>query len=453
MLRGIVRGIMLFIMILLEGFMVKSVVDSVWFFSGLDPKGLSSLITIVAMAFSATFLIPFNSSFKKRARGFIKELLLFLLIWLSTAFAAALLRSPQYIQIGFLASLPYVFLRLGAFPGAGGIRLRMLCGEQSVEPGGQTLLLSVAPVPKAVFLQGFGLKGFTMLLKGRTKLRLRLPEDVFIKSFKHRQTLELWGSLSSLVKTVRENLAEGVAILCEARPRKGSFKTRIEIASDNPFALRRLVEGLSRLRPVQDGGLEQVLEEWCSLKPCVKPVSEELGLGLNQGSLAGRMLIAGDTRDAEKLALQICLSQLRRDSIVLVMGAGVEEGSEDGAEKLLVEKGFRLREKPVKTYRGRDRVEVVFVESASNRALLRKTSSKPVVAVWFRSRVQGLAIDAPVEVLTSKDPCPHPGFKADRMILVNCGRGLAESFLPSRYGFALQGRTVLVSQRGVRILG
>lgn len=456
MLRGIGRRILMLIIILLSGVLVKNLIDSFWRFSGLDPKGLPSLIVIVTMMFSATFLIPLKSSFKNRVKRVFKEVLLFLLIWLAASFSAAILHSSSYIQIGFLLALSFFFFRLGAFPRVRRIGLRILCEEQPVELRAHTLLLSVAPVPKAVFLHGFGLKETARILKEGARIRLRLPEDVFMKSFKNRQTLEFRGSLSSLVETVRENIADGTAIMCEARPHEDSFKIKVEIASDSLQALRRLVESLSRLSPGPERSVEHALEDWRSLKPCVKPVSEALGFSLNPEPLAGRILIAGDRRDAEKLALQICLSQLRRDSIVLVTDDGEKpgdgSGSENGVEKLLVEKGFRLRKKPVKTYRGRDGAEVVFADSSSNKPLLKKISSKPVVAVWLRNRVQGLTVDAPMEILTSGEPQAHSGFEANSMILVNCERRLVESFLPFRYGFALEGKTVLVSQKGVRIL-
>lgn len=50
------------------------------------------------------------------------------------------------------------------------------------------------------------------------RIHLRLPKDVFIKSFKHRETLRLEGSLSTLVETVMESFAEECAILCEVKP-------------------------------------------------------------------------------------------------------------------------------------------------------------------------------------------------------------------------------------------
>ncbi len=451
MFRGIGRRILMLMIILLAGVLIKNLVDSVWRVSDMDSKGLSSVITLVIMAFSATFLIPFKGSFKNRVRGFFKEVLLFLLIWLAASFSAALLHSPSYIQIGFLLALPYVLFRLGALPSIGRIRLRVLCEEQPVKLKGHVLLLSVAPFPKIVYLHGFSLKRIIRVLNGGARIVLRLPEDVFIKTFKHRQTLELQASLSSLVETVRGNLADEAAILCEARLHEDFFKIRVEIASDSLQVLGKLVENLRRLSPGPEGSIERALERWRALKPYAKPVSDPLGRALYPDPITGRLLIAGDRRDSEKLALQICLSQLRRNSMVLIMDCKERPGDE--VEKGLVEKGYRLREKPVKTYRGHGGVEVVFANSASNKALLKKISSKPVVAVWLRNHVQGLRVSTPVEILTSNEPHAHSDFEANNMVLVNCERKLAESFLSFRHGFTLEGRTVLVSQKGVRILG
>ncbi|MEM3647396.1 MAG: hypothetical protein QW334_04545 [Thermofilum sp.] len=455
MLRGLIRKILVLMTILVAGALVKSLIDSAWRSLGLDPKGLSSLITIVIIGFSATLLIPLKGSFKNRVRGLFKGLITFLSIWVAAAFSAAILHISSYIQIGLILALTYVFLRLRTFTRLGGIRLRILCEKQPVKLEGYTLLLSVAPVPKAVFLDGFSVRGAMRVFKGEARARLRLPEDVFMESFKHRQTLELRGSLSSLAEKAGEILPDGAAILCEAKPSGNSFKIRVEIASDSPQSLKRLSEKLRRLSPEPVGSVEHALEKWCSLKPCVKPVSEVLGYSFDTDLLTGRLLIVGDSERAEKLALEICLTQLRRNTVVLVTGGEGKagDGLGDGVDKMLAEKGFRLSEKPVKTYRGRDGVEVVFAGNASSKALLKKTSSKPVVAAWLRNSNQCLMINAPVEVLTLGEPNAYLDFEAGGMILVECERSLAESFLPFRYGFAIEGKTALVSRKGVRILG
>lgn len=439
------KKILMLVAVLLAGAFVKNVIDLFWHFSGLDTKGLSSLISLLTMAFLTTFLIPL----KTRVKNIFKEALVFSSIWLAFSFSVALMRNPSYIQIGFLIAVPYASFRLGVFPKVGKIRPRILCEEQPSELRGHALFLSVAPIPKTIFLHGFSLKSIILVLKRKARFCLRLPEDIFMNSFEHHQMLELRGSLSNFVEIVRENLEDGSAVLCEARFHKGSFRMRVEISSDSLHDLRRLAESLNELNPSPDWDIERTLEAWRLLKPCAKPIPGTSGFP-NAGILAGRLLIVGDNGNAEKLALKICLSQLRKNSMVLVMdGKGRDgDGPWEEVEGLLTENGFRP-EKSVKTYRGRCGTEVVFADDLSNKALLKKISSKPIVAVWFRDRVEDL-VDAPIEVLTSKRPYTHTNFEANSMILVNCERSLIESFLPLRQGFVLEGKTILISQKGVR---
>lgn len=453
MFRRIVK-ILMFIILLLAAAAFKNVIDSAWHVStGLDSNGLSSLITLVILAFSSTLLLPLGNTTRKRVRRFFKEALIFLSIWLAASFSAALLHQPKHVSIGFIPALLYVFFRLGLIPSIG---FRIICENPPEELKDHVVHLSVAPTPKVVFLQGFRLTGLLKVLKGEARIRLKHPENVFIKSFKHCQTLELRGSLSSFVRRIEESLTYEAAILCEASPRKSFFNFKVKIASDNSQALRSIVENLSRLDSDHDENFEIALEKWRALNPCVKTVSGALDeAGLKPSWVTGRLLIAGEQENAEKLALQICLSQLRRNTMIII--SCDEESERDSLFQNMVgetlrEKGFRFFEKPVKTWRTRNGMEIVLANSISNRALVKKVSSKPVVAVWLRNSAKGFETGAPVKILTSREPYLHLDFEADNIMLVDCDRRLVENFLPARHGPALEGRTVIVSAGEVRVL-
>ncbi|MEM4169027.1 MAG: hypothetical protein QXY99_02950, partial [Thermoproteota archaeon] len=189
-----------------------------------------------------------------------------------------------------------------------------------------------------------------------------------------------------------------------------------------------------------------------SLKPYVNPAPELLDL--NPSRLAGRLLIVGEEKGTEDLALQLCLSQLRRNTMIIIVDVKGRTGDE--LKRRLVEKGFRptgsrLRKKPVETYRCNGGMEVVFADEASGEALLEKPLSKPVAAIWFRGHARNLGVNAPIEILTLKKPRVCSGFEADNVILMGCRKEHVESFLPAR-GLAFEKRTVLVSKQGVRVL-
>lgn len=453
MFRGIFK-ILKFIIILVAAALFKNLMDWIWRVStGLDSNGLSSLITLLILAFSFMLLLPLGGPVKKKVRGFFNEVLVFLSIWMAASFSAALLHQPRHVPIGFIPALLYFFFRVGLIPSIG---FRIICEDPLEEAEDHVILLSVAPTPSVAFIHGFGFSGFLKVLKREARILLKHPENVFIESFKHRQTLELKGSLSSFVRRIEASLTHESAILCEASPRKGFFKIKVKIASDNLQALRSIVEKLSTLDSNHDENTEIALDKWRTLNPCVKPVPRALGeTDLKPSWITGRLLIAGDQENAEKLALQICLSQLRRNTMIVVSCS--EEELRDSlfqnmVGKTLGERGFRFFEKPAKTWRARNGMEIVLANNLSNNALMKKASSKPIVAVWLRNSVQGFEFNAPVKILTSQEPYPHPGFEADNVMLTECSRRLAECFLPTGHGIALEGRTIMVSAREVRVL-
>jgi hypothetical protein len=451
---SIIKTILKLAAVLLSGSFVKRLLDSIGYSLGLDLGGLTSLIALAVMAFLAVSLLFPRKYFKDNARKAFKRAFSFLLIWLIASLFSALFRIRYYTQIGFIVAFLYVVFTVRESTNAK-VRLsglRIVCKEESVQPEDHTILLSLAPVPKVAFLHGFGLRGLLKVLRGKARLHLKLPEDAFMESFEHRQTLKLKGSLSSLVEAVGKSVTGNIAILCEAKPNRELME--VEVASDNTQALEGFMKILRGAGPGSGQGIQQALEEWLSLKPYVMPVPELLDL--NPSQLAGRLLIVGARRDAENLALQLCLSQLRRNSMAIIMDVkGRSEDAGDEIKRKLVEGGFRpsknrLRKKPIKTYRYHDGMEVVFAYEPSGEALL-KTLSKPVAAIWFRGLARNLDVNAPIKILTLKKPGVRSGFEADNLILMDCKKELVESFLPSR-GFAFEGRTVLISQQGVRVL-
>ncbi|MGB9717731.1 MAG: hypothetical protein ACPL4E_04750 [Thermoproteota archaeon] len=449
---SIIKTVLKLAAVIVSGSLVKRLLDSIGRSLGLDLGGLTSLIAVAAMGFLAMSLLFPRKYFKNGLRRVFKRVFSFLLIWFMAAFFSALFHTGYYTQIGFVAAFLYVVLTVRKPPNTG-IRLRIVCEEEPAKPEDHTILLSLAPAPRVAFLHGFGPAGLLKVLTGRARLSLKLPEDVFIESFEHRQTLKLKGSLSSLVEAVVKSVASGVAILCEAKPARELMK--VEVASDNPRALEGFTEMLRRVGAGSGQGVRQALEEWRSLKPYVTPVPELLDL--NPVRLAGRLLIVGEERDAEGLALQLCLSQLRRNSVSLVVEVKGRTGDTgDEVRRRLVEKGFkhignRLLKKTVETYRRRDGMEVVFADEPSGGALLKRKLSKPVAAIWLRGLARNIDVNAPIKILTLRKPWVCSSFEADNVILMGCKKELVESFLPSR-GFALEGRTVLISQQGVRVL-
>ncbi|NHV99880.1 MAG: hypothetical protein HA496_09610 [Thaumarchaeota archaeon] len=450
---SIVKTILKLVAVIVSGSLVKKLLDSIGYSLGLDLGGLTSLITVAAMVFLTIYLFSPGKYFKNGLRRVFEKVFSFLLIWLTAAFSSALFHTKYYTQIGFVVALLYIVLTIRK-PVNIGIRLnrlRIVSKEEPAQPEDHMILLSLAPVPRVAFLHGFGPSGLLKLLTGGARLSLKLPEDVFIESFKHRQTLRLKGNLSTLVEAVGKGVTGSIAILCEAKPAREFMK--IEVASDNPQALEGFTEKLKETGPGSQHGVRRALEEWLSLKPYVTPVPELLYP--NPILLAGRLLIVGERRNAEDLALQLCLSQLRRNSVSLVV-EGRAGNVEDDVRMRLVEKGFkpsgnRLLKKPFETYRCRDGMEVVFADKPSGGAFLKKKPSKPLVAVWFRDLVQNLDVNAPIRILTLGKPWACSSFEADSIILIGCEKELVESFLPSR-GLALEGKTVLVSRQGVRVL-
>ncbi|MBO3832500.1 MAG: hypothetical protein FGF51_03830 [Candidatus Brockarchaeota archaeon] len=452
---GIIKTVLKLAAVLLSGSLVKRLLDSIGYSLGLDLGGLTSLISMVVMAFLTMSLLFPRNYFKENVRRIFKGAFSFLLIWLMSALFLDFFRIKHYTQIGFIAaSLCVVFVTRKSLNAK--IRLselRIVCEEEAVQPEDHTILLSLAPVPKVAFLHGFDLGGLLKVLRGKARFHWKLPEDAFMESFEHRQTLKLKGSLSSFVEAVGKSATGNTAILCEAKPSRQLMK--VEVASDNPQALEEFKKILKEAGQGSGQGLRQALEEWLSLKPYIMPVPWLIDL--NPSRLAGRLLIVGERRDAEDLALQLCLSQLRRNSMAIVVDVkGISEDTEGEMKKTLVERGFkpsknRLRKKPVKTYRHHGGMEVVFANGPSDEALLKKTLSKPLAAIWFRGLAGNLDVKAPIEILTLEKPWIRSGFEADNIILMHCKKELIESFLPSR-GFALERRTVLISQQGVRVL-
>ncbi|MEM2946232.1 MAG: DUF4199 domain-containing protein [Thermoproteota archaeon] len=449
---SIVKTVLKLGAILLSGSLVKSLLDSIGHFLSLDLGGLTSLIAIAVMAFLTMFLLLPRKYFKESFRTAFKRGFSFLLIWLVAALLSALFHIKYYNQIGFIAAFLCLVLFTRESPNSKIrlSRLRIVCEEEHIIPEDHAILLSLAPVPRVAFLHGFSLGGLLRVLRGRARLRLRLPEDAFIESFEHRQTLKFKGSLSSFVETVGKSLPSNTAILCEAKPSMGLMK--VEVASDDPQALEEFKKTLSEAGPGSGQDIRQALEEWLSLKPYVNPAPEMLDL--NPSRLAGRLLIVGEEKGAEDLALQLCLSQLRRNTMIIIVDAKGRTGDE--LKRRLVEKGFRptgsrLRKKPVETYRCNGGMEVVFADEPSGEALLKKTLSKPVAAIWFRGHARNLGVNAPIEILTLKKPRVCSGFEADNVILMGCRKEHVESFLPAR-GLAFEKRTVLVSKQGVRVL-
>ncbi|MGC8831727.1 MAG: hypothetical protein ACP5PQ_04030 [Thermoproteota archaeon] len=454
MFRWIVK-IVKIVIILVAAALFKNLIDLVWRVStGLDSNGLSSLITLVIIAFSFTLLLPLGNPGRKRVRRFFKEAFVFLFIWTAASFSIALLHQPKHALIGFIPTFLYFSFRRGLVPNIG---FRIICENPVEEVKAHVLLLSVAPTPRVAFLHRFNPTGLLKVLKKEARIRLKQPENVFIKSFKHRQTIELNGSLSSFVSRVEASLTHETAILCEASPYKGFFKIKVKIASDNSQVLRNIVEKLSKLDSNYDENVEIALEKWCALNPCVKTVSNTLGeTQLKPSWITGRLLIAGDQEKAEKLTLQICLSQLRRNTMIIIWCSEEELDRKSFFQNMigetLREKGFRFYEKPIETWRNHDGMEIVLANSVSDNTLIKKASSKPVVAVWLKNSIRDFEFDAPVKILTSQEPYPHPGFEADNVMLMECSRRLAEWFLPAGHEIALEGRTVMVSAGEVRVL-
>lgn len=452
---GIIKTVLKLGAILLSGSLAKSLLDSIGHFLGLDLGGLTSLIAIAVMAFLTMSLLLPRKYFKDNFRMAFKRVFSFLLIWLMAALFSGLFHIRHYTQIGFIAAFLCLVFVMRESPNSKIrlSRLRIVCEEEHAKPEDHAILLSLAPVPGVAFLHGFSLGGLLKVLRGRARLRLKLPEDAFMESFEHRQTLKFKGSLSSFVEAVGKSLPGNTAVLCEAKPSRGLMK--VEVASDSPQALEEFNKTLSEAGPGTGQDIRRALEEWLSLKPYVTPAPELLDL--NPSRLAGRLLIVGERKGAEDLALQLCLSQLRRNTMTIIVDVKGRPGdAEDEVKRRLVEKGFRpsrnrLRKKPVETYRCHDGMEVVFTDEPSDEALLKKTFSKPVAAIWFRGIARNLGVNAPIKILTLKKPWVRSSFEADNVILMGCGKELIESFLPSR-GFAFEGRTVLVSKQGVRVL-
>ncbi|MCX8182902.1 MAG: hypothetical protein N3F08_00565 [Crenarchaeota archaeon] len=452
---SIIKTVLKAVAVLLSGSLVKSLLDSIGHSLGLNLGGLTSLIAIAVMAFLTMSLLFPRKYFKDDVRRAFKKAFSFLLIWLMAALFSALFHIRYYIQIGFIAAfLSFVFV-IRESPNSK-IRLsglRIVCKEEPLQPEDHAILLSLAPVPKVAFLHELGPSGFLKVLRGKARLRLRLPEDDFMESFEHRQTLKFKGSLTSFVEAVGKSFPSNTAILCEAKPSRELMK--VEVASDNPQNLEEFKKILREAGPGPGHGMRQALEDWLSLKPYVTPVPGLLDI--NPSRLAGRLLIVGERGCAENLALQLCLSQLRRNSMVIVVDVkGRSEDAGDEIKRKLVEKGFRpsinrLRKKPVKAYRCHNGMEVVFTDEPCDEALFKKTLSKPIAAIWFRGLARNLDVNAPIKILTLRKPWVRSSFEADNVILLDCEKELVESFLPSR-GFALEGRTVLVSQQGVRVL-
>jgi len=438
-----------FAAVLLMSIVVNRFIEYLWlFFTGFNSNGLSSLFTLLLMVFSFTLLLPLKKENRIRISRVFKEALIFMLIWIGASFSVALLRQPKHASIGLIPAMFYALLKL-AKPG---FNLRILLREYSEVSPSSTIIMLVAPIPRVLIAQGLGLRSVLKVLKGRARIAANTPGEVFLKSFKNIGVIELQGSLASFVKAVANNWNRETAMVCEAKPGEGFFKIRVRIASDNIRILNNIAEWFSRLEGEED--VNWALKKWLSLKPCVKPiVLPHYKVSLPPETVPERLLVAGNAGDTDRFALEACLSQLRTNSRILILNGREDSCFEENVEKILLEKGFKPynRNQP-KTFRIRGGMEAVVLKKTDlNGKLVEKFSSKPLVAVWLKDSSEDPELDSPLKILRYATPEPKSFLEAEGLLLLNPSKEVLDSFLPTRQGFPLQGRTVMVSAKGVKI--
>jgi len=451
MIKSMLR-ILSFAAILLVGIAVNKFLESLWLaYTGLSSSGLSSLAALIIMAFSLTMLLPFKRESRARINRVFRQVSIFLLVWITASFTAALLNQPKHASIGLIPAFLYAFSKIGVRKVVG-FRIILESEEYSSISRSNTLLMWVAPTPRVFATQGFGLRSILNVLRGRAKIAVNTSGETFIKSFKNTRVVELQGSLKSFVETVAENRSRETAIVCEAKPVSGSFRIRVRIASDDTQALERVVNSFSRLDSRED--LKQALEKWLSLKPCVKPIKlAKNGVSLQPEEVPERLLIAGNSEGVEELALQACLSQARRNSAIIIVDGSEENVFESRVWRKLEAEGFKPCRNRAKTLRNSNGTEVTLVKKSSlKEELIHKASSKPIVAAWLREYQEDPGFNAPLKVLTCSTPEAKPVSEADGLLLLNPERELLSCFMPERYCLSLQGKTVMVSVDGVRVL-
>jgi len=298
---------------------IRRFLESLWLVStGLDSNGLSSLITIIVMSFSLTLLFPIANNKRKNLNRFFKEVFIILFIWIFSSFSAALFHQPRHASIGLIPVFFYVFIRLSLSKSVG---LRIVFEKYSYPdslPKGNSILMWLAPTPRIFISSGIGLRSILKVLKKEARIVIKTPEEIFVRSFSNVRVFELQGSLASFVRVVVEGWRREAAILCEAKPIEGFFKLRVKIASDDMQVLNNIAERFTKLDYEED--LKWAFEKWLSLKPCVKPIELSHNNSLLQPErIPERIIVTGAVEEAEKFALQACLSQLRNNSTILIV--------------------------------------------------------------------------------------------------------------------------------------
>lgn len=438
-----------FVAVLLTSIALNRFLECLWlFYTGFDSNGLSSFFTILLIAFSFTLLLPLKNENRIRISGVFKKVFIFMLIWISASFSIALLHQPKHASMGLIPAVLYALLKL-VNPR---FNLKILLREYSEAPPSSTILMWVAPTPRVLFAQGLGLRSILKVLKGEAKIAINTSGEAFVKSFKNIRVIELQGSLASFVKTVASNWNRETAIVCEAKPGEGFFKIRVKIASENAQILNNIAKRFPKLEGEED--LNWALNKWLSLKPCVKPILfSDYKVSLPPDIVPERLLIVGDAEDTNRFALEACLSQLRTNSKILILNGGEDPCFEGNVEKMLGEKGFKPcgRSLP-KTFKTRRGMEVVILKKTDlNGKLIDEVSSKPLVAAWLKDCSEDPELNLPLKILTYTKLEPKSFLEADGLLLLNPSREVLDNFLPTRQGFSLLGRTVMVSTRGVKV--
>ncbi|MCS7138559.1 MAG: hypothetical protein NZ873_00685 [Crenarchaeota archaeon] len=452
MIRGLLR-IVSFTIMLLVGFILKQLLDSLWLIStGFYSNGLSSLVALIIIVFSSTLLLPLKQESRKKINIVFKEIFVFLSIWVAASLFTAVLRQSRHTQIGFAVASLYILFRRLIFNRETWFRILFELEEYSDTPSGSTILMCVAPVPKIFVAKGFGLRSIMRVLKGEARIFTDNAGDIFVKSFKNIKAIELQGSLASFVKVVTENWSREVALFCEAKHTGRLFRFRVKLASDNVQALESFINGLSKLDDKED--LKWAIEKWLMLKPCVKPIKlVDNGVLLEPKMIPEKLFIAGDLEEVEEFAIQACLSQLRRYSRILIINGEDDSSFENRVKEKLEAEGFKAFTKGVKKFRDKNRSEVILIkETALDKKIIDDVSKKPIVALWLRDSSKNLELKVPFRVLTYNKPEIKGVLEADCLLLLNPDKNVLECFVPERYGLMLQGKTVMVSANEVRVL-
>lgn len=448
MIKSMLR-IIAFAAVLFASIIVNRFLERLWLsFTGLESNGLSSLFTLLLMIFFFTLLLPIKHESRIKMNIMFKEVFIFILIWISASFFIALLHQPKHASIGLIPAISYAFLKL-VNPS---FRLRILLKEHPEASFHGTILMWVAPTPGVSVARGLGLRSILKVLRGEARIAVNIPGEIFVKSCKNIRNMELKGSLASFVKTVVNNWNREAAIVCEAKPGEGFFKIRVKIASDNIQVLNNITKRFSKLDGEED--VNWALEKWLSLKPCVKPIMfTNNGFSLPPEIIPEKLLVAGNAEETEKFALKACLSQLRINSNVLIIDGEEDPCFEEKVEKILRAEGFKPLRRQPKAFRTGGRMEVILIKKTElNGKLIEKVSSKPLVAVWLKGCLEEPELSVPLKILTYNMLRSKPVLEADGLILLNPDRELLNSFLSKGQSFLPQGKTIMVSTRGVRIL-